>query len=58
MISLPRALELFAADLLKKAGNITMEKKARTLTVTHLYVFIIFILNYCIFHYVMSFFFS
>lgn len=36
MVSLPRALELFVSSLLVKAGDITMQKNARTLTLPHL----------------------
>lgn len=36
MISTPRALELFVSSLLKKTGDITIQKNARTLTLTHL----------------------
>lgn len=39
MISTPRALELFVSSLLVKAGDVTMQKSARTLTLAHLYVF-------------------
>lgn len=36
MIHPPRALELFVSNLLNKAGDITMQRNARTLTLTHL----------------------
>lgn len=36
MIRTPRALELFVQSLLNKAGDITTQKNARTLTLTHL----------------------
>jgi len=36
MISIPRALELFVSSLLIKAGDVTMQKSARTLTLAHL----------------------
>lgn len=36
MINTPRALELFVSSLLHKAGHITAQKNARTLTLTHL----------------------
>ncbi|XP_050528427.1 dr1-associated corepressor-like isoform X5 [Daktulosphaira vitifoliae] len=35
-VMISRALELFVASLLNKAGDITMQRNAKTLTLTHL----------------------
>lgn len=36
MTCTPRALELFVSSLLNKAGDITIQKNAKTLTLSHL----------------------